>query len=200
MGHAYKDISPEKTKTFLKQIEKNDNNQSFNQSQVKMMSQHLAFMPDYERLICEDYSTVPNQIKHYLRSFDSIEPLLYSADPWADNGWDKNNLDLNTHNIDAYVRFYFDYFINGSDTLKPIRFFDDITWQDEISPSIKQSMEKTMLLYPEIEMRGENFLIKMPCVFRQSIIVVTFDIDPQGRIDIENRESLIDDLPIKHLP
>lgn len=200
MGQAYQDISPQKTQSFLKLIEKNDNNQSFNKESVKMMSQYLAFMPDYERLVCEDYSTVPNQVKHYLRDAETIYPMLYSVDPWMDNDFGNKNLDLNTQNIASYVRFYFDYFINGSDTLKPIRFTDDITWQDEISPSIRQSMEKELLHYPEIEQKNENFLIKMPCVFRQSIMTVTFNIDPQGRIDIEKRESMIDDLPIKHLP
>ena len=200
MGQIYKDVSPQKTESFLKLIQENDNNQSFNKDHVKIMTQYLPFISDYERLVCEDYSTVPNQIKHYLRDVDSIKPIQYSADPWLDNLLSEKNLDLNEQNIAAYVRFYFDYFINGSDTLKPIRFTDEITWQDDISPSIRQSMEKNLLLYPEINIEQENFLIKMPCVFRQSIIIVTFNIDPQGRINIENRDILIDDLPIKNLP
>lgn len=198
MGQKYNDLSSQKTKKILKTIIKNDVNQSFNEKHAKILEQDLAFAGGWKRILCEDYSSVPFESKAYLLNGNDLKILEYTSDPWTDNKFQDLTLDLNSLNIESYIKFYFDYFISGSDNLKPVSYSDDIDWQDDLSPTLRQSLDKDFVLYPQIHQEKDNFTVKMPCVFRQSIMIVTFFVYSSGQIEIKDRQSLVDDLPIRN--
>ncbi len=198
MGQKYTELSPTQTKKIFKIIDKYDGDHGFHADHAKIMAQDLTFAPSWQRIICEDYSSVPFQSKTYLMKDDKIKTVKYTANPWVDNDFSKMNLDLNTLNIEAYLKFYFDFFVTGSDHLKPVSFSDEIDWQGDLTPTMKQSLDKDFVLYPQINQKETMFTIKMPCVFRQSIMIVTFHVADDGQIEIKDRQSLVDDLPIRH--
>lgn len=198
MTHKYIELSPAKTKSVSKIIEKHDKNQSFNKDHVKIMALDLSFANGWERLSVEDYSSVPFQSKSYLKNGNNLKIMTYSPNPWSDNNFEELGLDLNTHNLEAYLKFYFDFFISGSDGLKPVSHTDDIEWQNDFSPTIKQSLDKDFILYPQIHQDNDDFTIKTACVFQQSIMIVTFFVKSTGEVKIKDRQSLVDDLPIRN--
>lgn len=198
MTKKYNELSPAKTKSVFKVIEKHDKNQSFNKDHVKIMTQDLSFADGWERLSVEDYSSVPFQSKSYLKNGNDLKITMYSPDPWSDNKFNEFGIDLNSHNIETYLKFYFDFFISGSDGLKPVSHTDDIEWQNDFSPSIKQSLDKDFVLYPQINQENDDFTVKTACVFQQSIMIVTFFVKSNGQVEIKERQSLVDDLPIRN--
>jgi len=197
MTKHYIELSPAKTKSVFKIIEKKDKNQSFNVDHVKILMQDLSFTSGWQRLSVEDYSSVPFQSKIYLIKNNNLKTMVYSPNPWPDNDFGTLGIDLNTHNIESYLKFYFDFFINGSDGLQPVSHTDDIDWQNDFSPIIKQSLDKDFVLYPQINQNNDNFTVKMPCVFQQSIMIISFFIEADGKVEIKDRQSLVDDLPIR---
>lgn len=198
MAQKYTELSPAQTKSVFKLIDKIDGDHSFHENHVKILKQELSFAPSWEKIICEDYSTVPFKSKTYLKQNKNMIPVTYSANPWDDNNIEKMDLDLNNQNISAYIKFYFECFVKGSDILKPVSFSDEIEWQGDLSPSMKQSLDKDFVLYPQIIQQKNDFMVKMPCVFRQSIMIVDFKIDESGKIEIQSKQSLVDDLPIRY--
>lgn len=198
MTKKYNELCPKQTKSMFKLIEKQDKNQSFNKDHVKIMASDLPFTNGWKKVSVEDFSSVPFQSKIYLLKDNVLKIMTYTTDPYKNNGFDMLGLDLNDHNIENYLKFYFDFFIRGNDILKPVSHADDIEWQNDFSPTIKQSLDKEFVLYPQINHENDDFLVKMPCVFQQSIMVITFFIQSNGKVEIKDRQSLVDDLPIRN--
>lgn len=197
---SYIQLSPSKTKAFLKNINESIDQQGLHTENVKIMVQNLSFCENWKYVVCEDFSTVPNILKTYLMFGKIIKPVKYSSNPYKYNDMDKMNIKIIDKNIIDYLLFYYRLFINGSDKLLPIIHTDDIEWQDDLSPMATKSLEKDLFNYPKIESNKNGFYVTIPCIFRQSIIIVKFFIDYNGIITIEDRHSLADDLPIKSFP
>ena len=199
MNQKFSELSPVQTQKFLENLEKQgvkENN--LNRDHTRAMTQILDFTTGWKRVRCEDFSSVPYKVKDFLQNTKDVFAAIYSYDPYKDNNFESMGLDLNLHNIESYLKFYFDYFVSGSDYLKPISFLDEIEWQDDLTPPMKQSLEKHLVEYPDIHQEKDDFTIKTLCVFRRAILVVTFFIQADGHIEIQARESLIEDLPIKN--
>lgn len=198
MSHIFHPLSPAKTKTVLKKMDSVDPDHGLNPKHIKIMAQKLPFTQSWQQLSCEDYSSVPFQIKKYLYDDSTVYPVHYSNNPYVDNNFSKMNLTITADNIAAYIVFYYGFYVGGSDRLRPIYHIDDIEWQEELPPMTRQSLEKDFFHYPKIKNAPDGFFVIMPCIFRQSIMIVTFFISNLGLIEIQDRSSLVDDLPIKN--
>ena len=198
MSQIFHPLSPAKTQSLLKKIEKINANHGLHPNHVKIMAQKLSFAPSWQFIICEDFSSVPFQTKRYLTDDAKIYPIQYSNNPYQDNHFNELNLIINADTVALYVAFYYELYLSGSDRLKPVFHTDDIEWQEDLPPMIRQSLEKDFTYYPKIKTTSDGFLVIMPCIFRQSVMCVTFFVSDTGLIEIQDRTSLVDDLPIKN--
>ncbi len=198
MSQIYKELSPAKTKSAVEKLNKISSGDDLNPNHVKIMAQDLSFTNGWQRLMAEDYSSTPYKQKIFLKNNNKYFTVKYSPTPFQDNHIRDMDLDLTEGTVIAYMMFYYDYYINGADRLKPIFHYDDIDWQDDLPPMTRKSIETDFANYPTIANEKNGHTIKMPCVFRQTIMIVTFFVSRDGMIEIKDRQSLIDDLPIKN--
>jgi len=198
MAQPYKDIESQQKSNVMDMITAVHNDHGLDPDHVKIMTQNLIFTSGFQRLVCEDYSALPFKIQHYLYDGHHIHMLNYSQDPYNDNAFYTLGLTLTPVNIVDYLKFYCDYWVSGSDRLRPVSSADDIEWQEEIGPHLKQSLNNDLVLYPKIKAQADSFAVTMPCLFQQSIMVVDFMISKAGQAEITGRTSLIDDLPVKN--
>jgi hypothetical protein len=200
MTTSYAEVPQEEAQKILEKINNENGLVVLDNDKTKILRQNLQFALGWKRIICEDYSTVPYKKTDFLTYNNKIYTLHYSPNPYLDNHIHEMNINLNEDNIVAYISFFYDYFLKGSDRLKPILYIDDIHWQDDLPPMAKKSLVKDIKSYPIIKIYEKNFEVVMPCVFRSSLIEVSFLIGLDGQIDIQNKLILIDDLPVHTLP
>lgn len=198
MPYKFKDIPETQQKSILDLIEKTDQKQKFNQSHTKILIQDLPFTTGWQRVVCEDYSSVPYRKKDYLYDGQSIMPCTYSDNPFENNYIKDIDVMVTEGHASFYLKFYCDYWVMGQDRLTPISYVDDIDWQDDISPNIKQGINDELQKYPKIQNKDGDFTLTMICVFRQSLLAVSFEITAQGNVSIVKRDLIIDDLPIRN--
>ena len=198
MSQIFHPLSPVKTQSLLKKIEKIDPSHGLRHDHVRMMTRKLSFAPSWQELMCEDYSSVPFQMKRYLYNDVMVYPVAYSNTPYDHNHFKDLDLLITDENIADYIIFYYGLYVSGSDRLTPISCVDDIEWQEDLPPMTRQSLEKDFTHYPKIKNAPEGFIITMPCIFRQSIMIITFFVTNDGFVEIQDRSSLVDDLPIKN--
>ena len=167
---------------------------------TKILRQDLIFAKDWQRLICEDYSSLPYRKADFLSNGNRIVSLHYSADPYETNNFIDLKLDLNAQTVIAYLKFYYDYYRPEKTPLKPIFQVDDMQWQDDLSPSTIQSLERELKNYPIINPVTDGFKIVNLCAFGISILEINFFISLKGKIKIESHRVLMDDLPLKTFP
>jgi hypothetical protein len=140
-----------------------------------MLSMELSFLPEVVEIICEDFSSTPFKKQIFLFNQSLITPLIYSENPIKDNDIDTKKLIIDEQTCDEYLHFYLKCLILGGERIQPIRHADDIEWQDEISPLTRQSLEKDLRLYPKMKKNEKNMIIVKPCVFQQSIMIITLE-------------------------
>jgi hypothetical protein len=196
MTLSYKILSDSKTKTMMKKITKVNPDHGLQPNHVKIMTQDLRFAPSWQCVKCEDYSSVPNRFQTYLSDGKNLNPAHYTVDPYGDNHFNAMNLNLSDDVIVGYIEFYYSFFVKNGDGLRLISQSEDIQWQDEISPSLRQSIDSDLTNYPVITPQKDGWRVVVSCVFRQSILCVTFFVNREGMIEIEAQHSLVDDLPI----
>jgi len=198
MSLLYSKLPKEKINFYLSKITKANKNHGFNPDHVTMLSMELSFLPEVVEIICEDFSSTPFKKQIFLFNQSLITPLIYSENPIKDNDIDIKKLIINEQTCDDYLHFYLKCLILGGERIQPIRHADDIEWQDEISPLTRQSLEKDLRLYPKMKKNEKNMIIVKPCVFQQSIMIITFEIKQNGEVEVKDRYCLIEDLPIKN--
>jgi hypothetical protein len=198
MRQSYTELSDSKVANLLKQMDKLDPQHGFHSKHSKMIERPFGFAPGWSELIVEDYSSIPFKSKSYLKNNKGLRPIIYSQDPYKDNGFDDLPLFLNHDTVAEYIDFYVKCLVIQIGKLKPVRHFDDIEWQDDLPPQARQSIEKDLLSYPNIVGDDDSLTVKMPCVYKQSILIVTFLVHSDGTVDILDRRSLIEDLPIRN--
>jgi hypothetical protein len=184
--------------TFFDILQKNNSNCIFNKNYTKILVQDLPFTDNWQRLVFEDVSTKPHVKKDYLYDGTSLIACVYSDDPYENNNISKMNITMTKQNAMFYLKFFCDYWVQGQDRIIPVTYMDEIDWQDDISPMMKQSLNDEIRRYPIIEQNNNNFNISVICVFRQSLMIITFNIEKSGVISITDRKSHIEDLPIRN--
>ncbi len=198
MRQSYSELSDSKTAALLKQMDQMNPDHGFNHKHTKMVERPLTFAPDWRELVVEDFSSIPFKSKTFIKGDSILKPLVYSPDPYKDNAFDDLPLFLNHDTVADYIDFYTQCLTIKTGKLKSVRSFDDIEWQDDLPPQARQAIEKDLLSYPQITNDDDSLTVKMPCVFKQSILIVTFLVHQDGTIDIMGRNSLIEDLPIRY--
>ena len=78
--------------------------------------------------------------------------------------------------------------------------FDDVLWQEDVTPMVRKSLETDFQKYPQIVEYKDSYDVTLMCVFRQSIIQVVFHVSTRGDVTIANRTILIEDLAVNNLP
>ena len=184
----------------LKSLEKQDFDFNLDQEKTKILKQDLKFAKGWQRILCEDYSSMPYKKNHFLIGDKIIYPLSYSPDPYTQNNLDKIQIHLNDETVTDYLSFYLDYFLSGQHRLRMISHVDDIEWQDDLPPLTRQSLEKDLRKYPEIEKKDDYFFVTTACLFRLSIMEVCFQLRSDGYVEIKDNKLMVEDLPIKSFP
>lgn len=192
--NPYIELSRSETLKILSFIENGD---QYNPDKVRMMVLALSFTREWELLTCEDYTVLPYRCDTFLRCGNTIRPVRYSADPYADNTLGGIDLILNADTIYDYLRFYTNLYIVEGARLKILDHADDMDWIEDPAPVTRQSLEKELRDYPKITATDDGFEIMALCHFRTAIMEVTFDISTTGHVGIRDHRVLIDDLPVK---
>lgn len=198
MSASFKSLTPAKAKTFLKLLSEKEENHPFAETS-KFLIQELGFTDGWARIDAEDYKEAPFVKRGYFLKDDNVRPFHYSNVPLNDNFADMN-IAIDDANVIDYLKLYCDLWVSNGETLKPVFDFDDIPWQDEISPMMRKSLDRDLHDYPKLGALDDGYLVKMLCLFRQSLMAVTFEVTPLGIVSIKDRTVLIEDLPIKNLP
>jgi hypothetical protein len=198
MKHHYTELSDTDTSNIFNLIDNANPDHGFHKKHTKMFERPLIFAPGWTEIIMEDYSSVPFKKKTYIKKNKELRPLIYSSDPYKDNDFVGLSLFLNHDAVTDYINFYCRCLVTSSGKLQTIQNYDDVNWQDDLSPQARQAIEKDLLSYPRITEEGESFTVDIPCTFKQSIMIITFLVHEDGTVDILNRRSLIDDLPIRN--
>lgn len=200
MPLTFKLLTDSQKKSFLKILNDINPTHGLEEKHVQIMSRKLSFAPDWVYYECEDYSSVPNKFQFYLKHKKNIKLLKFTEDPVKNNHISSMTLNLNDQTIVDYLKFYYKFFTKGAYKLKIITQSDDIDWQDDLTPMVRQSLDKDLFQYPNIMSDKKGLSVKIPCVFQFSIIIISFFITYDGFIEIQDKQSLMDDLPLKSLP
>jgi hypothetical protein len=200
MPLTFKLLTDSQKKSFLKILNDINPTHGLISNHVQIMSRKLSFASDWTYYECEDYSSVPNKFQFYLKHKKNLELLKFTDDPVKDNHILSMDLNLNEDTILDYLKFYYKFFTKGAYKLKIIKQSDDIDWQEDLTPMARQSLDKDLLNYPKITSDEKGISVQISCVFQFSIIIISFFITPDGLIEIQDKQSLVDDLPLKTLP
>ena len=172
----------------------------FTPDKTRVLSQDLSFAPDWKKIVCEDFSSLPYKKMHFLSDGNIVRQMQYVPDPYTTNNFADLGIQLNEKNVLAYLMFYYDYFLPSKERLHPVLHVDDLEWQDDLAPMTRQSLEKEFRSYPKISRAGDAFYVMAACLFRFAIMEVTFFIQADGQVTIKDSRVLIDDLPVKSFP
>ncbi len=200
MPLTFKLLNDSQKKSFLKTLKTINPEHGLEENHVQIMSRKLSFAPDWVYYECEDYSSVPNRFQFYLKNNKDIKSLKFTDDPIKDNCVSDMALDLTAETVIDYLNYYYKFFIKGAYKLKVIKQTDDVDWQDDLTPMTRQSLDKDLSQYPKIKSDEKGLFVEIPCVFQFSIIIISFFITHDGLIEIQDKQSLADDLPLKSLP
>jgi hypothetical protein len=198
MAKAYKDLTDSQISNYLKSIPDLQDRYGFHAHHTKMMIKTLSFADNLQKLIVQDFSSLPYKRKEFLISNDDIKPIVYSNTPYEDNDITSLRVKLSSHVVEDYLKFYCSLWVVNEGRLQPISYFDDIEWQEDISPTMKQTINNDLTHYPQIQALPDGYSIKTLCLFQQSILAVDFHINENGIIRITNHSTLVDDLPVKN--
>ena len=200
MKSSYSELPNIKAKKLLKLIQSDTKDYGLDSDKTKVLKQSLKFTSNWERVICEDYTSLPYKKIHFLLNDDNIYPLHYTPDPYTDNNFQLMNVQLDENTVTAYLSFYLTYYLSSQNKLKVINHVDDIEWQEDLPPMTRKSLEKDLSQYPKVEKTDNFFTVTAPCLFRLSIMEIIFLIRDDGQLQIKQHKLLIDDLPAKSFP
>ena len=146
------------------------------------------------------YGTNPPQKVSFLyKKGETQRPIIIL------DGTDKSILEINKitklklkkDEITFYLKFYFEYVMGQYGRLKIIETIDSIDWLEELSLSAKKNLGKIVL---PIEIKGlahtGEYQVTANTVFKNALFRTDFLVSIQGEIIVQDRELLIDDLPI----
>ncbi|PCH99787.1 MAG: hypothetical protein COB76_04890 [Alphaproteobacteria bacterium] len=198
MNTSFKELNPAKSKSFLKKLETNSIPHHFKEKS-KFLMQDLSFSDEWVRIDAEDYSETPFIKKSFFLKENVIKPFQFTDHPLNDNLKDISPKICEKTVID-YLLLYCHLWIQNGEVIKPALNFEDIPWQDDVSPMIKKSLDQDFGAYPKISKNNNALMVTIICLFKQSLMTVTFDVEENGGVTVTDRVVLIEDLPIKHLP
>lgn len=196
---SYKQFTPTKTASFIDKLNKAQKVHGLNKNTTKILGQNLSFAPGWVRVECEDYSEMPHIKQSYLTDDTTIVPFVYGPDPRHDIFKDVS-LDITADNVIEYLTIYFGAFLQNGERIIPVFHADDISWQEDLTPMLKKSLETDFAKYPQIISIEDRLRVKFLCVFHQAIMQITCFVDAHGLVEMTDRAVLTDDLPINHLP
>lgn len=192
---SFKEFSPSKTKSFIQRLDKEKVSHTFKPNTTKVLGQNLSFADEWMRVECEDFSEMPHQKSIYLVNDKKIIPVSYTPSP-LENLFGAVDLTLTDSNIVDYLSLYFLAFVQNGERIQPVFHADDIQWQDDLSPMLRKSLELDFSKYPRIQKNENNFTVEFLCVFHQSIMAITCEIQADGVVEMIDRAVITDDLPI----
>lgn len=198
MSQSFKELTPAKAKTFLKILNQSGIEHGF-QENSKFLAQDLNFTKGWARIDAEDYSESPFIQKSYLVNDNQVKPFLFTDRPLNDNFSDVE-LNIDEKTVVPYLLLYCHLWVQNGEQIKPILNFDDVSWQGEISPTMRKSLDQDFREYPKISTISESWMVTLICLFQHSLMTITFDVTNDGIVTIKDRVVLVDDLPVKNLP
>ena len=198
MTLSFKELTPPKAASFITILDESDINHRFS-SKSKILMRDLSFAPEWARIDAEDYTESPFVKQSFFLKDKTVHPFVYSETPFQDN-FKTIDIIITDKTVVEYLIHYCHLWIMGGEILKPALSFDDVLWQEDATPMVRKSLDKDFQKYPQIAQSKDSFDVTMICVFRQSLIEITFNVKTDGGVTISNRTILIEDLPVNNLP
>jgi hypothetical protein len=199
MSQSFKPLTESRAKTFLKKLDENNIHHGFS-VKSRFLIQDLKFAQGLSRVDAEDYTETPFTKKSFF--YDSTKgnvfPFSYTNTPLQDN-FSTIDLEINENTVLSYLLIYTSLLIQNGNRIKAILNYDEIPWQEDVSPMIRKSLDSDFQTYPKISKTHGGFLVTAICIFQQSLMITSFLVNTNGDVKIQDGSVLIEDLPITSL-
>lgn len=195
MNTAFTQLTPAKTKAFLKRLEKADPGHNLCEDQILLLCRDLPFAPGWQRIDCEDHSDIPHRKRIFLAEADRLVPLVYTSDPLRDV-FAALPLALDRDTVMDYLTLYMTALTVGGDKLRVITSVDDVAWREDLSPMVRKSLDRDLAAYPLVDEKTDGYGVKFAAAFRQAFMIVTCSVSRQGLVTISDRAVIADDLTV----
>lgn len=165
---------------------------------LQLSKRNLDFTKGWSLLHIENQRVTPLQHHRFFwHDTKDVKQARYSPDPYKDNDFADLELNVTEEWAFAYLQLYLMFFMKDGQRLTPVISAEDISFLDDLIPPARKTLEKFLSLYPTITARNEDhYDVTAACLFDRSLLEIDFTVHSQGLVNITNRKTLIEDLPV----
>lgn len=194
---AFKKTEGKRKRDLLDHANPHLDGQDFNADTTTVLSYEPSFYPGYKLLEITDREQVPYVTRIILfgeKKKDVVVLDWTSAPIYALN--ERLPIDIDVHNVSAYVRFFFQYVKGAKGSFIIVESSDDMKWKDDPTPAGRKALGDMLEPLQVTDEKDGGFTLAACFAYRGSLFSADIRVDKIGQVMMQNEELLIEKIPV----
>jgi len=168
---------------------------AFDPEKTVVFARPVPFLSGWQLVDVSDATALPEKKCVGLDNGDACVPLQYDA-AFVQEFCRAQDLRLDRHTADDYIRFWLEYVRTGTDKFLLIETVDDLPWREEPTPQARKSLAKTIVPLTLTDSSPSLFHFQACLLFRDALMDCGLELTYDGKITITRREVIAEDLTV----